>query len=242
MSIVSDGYFAGISGLIADGLLTEAELITLTTSAAPPFGGSSLSGVIQRYTTGLYLVKRHARGTRIDGFYVPSVEVDLAVTAVDSDLDQLTIPAHGLATGQGPLYFAADTPPGGLYLLVPYYVVVIDTDHIQLSPSAAEALAFTAIDILSEGVNVARISTNLVQLMSIQPAQMSLDDQPFGQRMDDHRKFWSIPPLYGRDGRNGGFDPDIVVIDDEEWRVETVDFYAIRGQFYSGTLTKLESP
>lgn len=60
----------------------------------------------------------------------------LAVSAVTPLADTLTITAHGLNTGDGPVHVASTgTVPGGLVALTDYWVIKVDVNTIKLAAS-----------------------------------------------------------------------------------------------------------
>lgn len=65
--------------------------------------------------------------------------------------DQLTMVAHGLVTGAGPVGpYVAGGAIGGLSEANDYYVIRIDADHVKLATSSANALAGAAVDITAD--------------------------------------------------------------------------------------------
>lgn len=82
----------------------------------------------------------------------PLVFADKAVGAISTTLDRLTVTAHALTTGTGPVRVTASvTVPGGLTAGTDYWAIRIDADTISLAASHDLALALTAIDITSVG-------------------------------------------------------------------------------------------
>ena len=77
----------------------------------------------------------------------------LTITAADHTTGQLTIPAHGLSTGDGPggMYAAGGTPPTGLTPSADYYAIKIDANTIKLADSNAHANAGSAISFSTNG-------------------------------------------------------------------------------------------
>lgn len=72
---------------------------------------------------------------------------------VNAGADTIAAPAHGLSTGDGPL-FAANTGgalPAGLTALTPYWVIADSANAVRLAASEANALAGTAVDITGAG-------------------------------------------------------------------------------------------
>ena len=84
-----------------------------------------------------------------------------ATTAVDIVNDTITINSHGLSTGQPCGLSTTGTVPSGLTALTtPYYVIVINSNKIELASSLANALAGTAIDLTTVGTGVGSLHPN----------------------------------------------------------------------------------
>ena len=85
-----------------------------------------------------------------------------AVTAVSTGADTLTVLAHGLTTGRGPLVFTnvGGAIPAPLQLLTNYWPVVIDGNTIQVATTFQNAIATVpvVIDITTVGTGVTSIS------------------------------------------------------------------------------------
>lgn len=77
----------------------------------------------------------------------------LTITVVTAASDKLTIPAHGLNTGDAFLriYTPNGTIPGGLAPVTDYWAIRADANTIQLATSSANAMAGVQIDITSAG-------------------------------------------------------------------------------------------
>ena len=94
------------------------------------------------------------------GFFEPVGQVDLstlatfAAAAVNPATDTITIPAHGLITGQSPPMFISNVGgslPAPLAALTPYWPIAVDANTLKLATSQANALSNTAIDITVAG-------------------------------------------------------------------------------------------
>ena len=60
--------------------------------------------------------------------------VDLDVAGVNVGASTLDVPDHGLATGAGPVRLTTTgTAPGGLAIATDYWVIVVDSDTLQLA-------------------------------------------------------------------------------------------------------------
>ena len=77
----------------------------------------------------------------------------LTISAVTPASDTLTITAHGLNNGDGPvaIYTPNGTIPGGLAAATDYWAIVQDANTVKLATSSTNALAGTAIDITDAG-------------------------------------------------------------------------------------------
>lgn len=83
--------------------------------------------------------------------------------------DTLTITAHGLSTGDGPVQVstsAADLP-SGLTALTDYWVIKVDADTLQLATSEANALAGTAVALADDGTG-----THSLNMKSVFPCHI----------------------------------------------------------------------
>ena len=74
-----------------------------------------------------------------------------ANTAVVTADDEITIASHGLTTGLVGQMTTSGGLPGGLTTSTNYFVIVVDTNTIQLASSLANALAGTAINLTTQG-------------------------------------------------------------------------------------------
>ena len=80
------------------------------------------------------------------------VIADDDVESVTHGSNLMTIVAHGLHTGDGPIRFTTSgTLPAGLALATDYYVIKLSADTFSLATTLANALAGTAIDITGNG-------------------------------------------------------------------------------------------
>lgn len=84
-----------------------------------------------------------------------------AITAVNTFTGVLTMPAHGLQTGDGPLVFTTTgTVPGGLALLVHYWPVVVDANDIKVASSFQFAIAATPTTLSLSSAGTGTTSVN----------------------------------------------------------------------------------
>jgi hypothetical protein len=81
----------------------------------------------------------------------------------DSTTDQLAKTAHGLETGDGPLFVnvSGGTLAAPLAAATPYYGIKIDDDHVKLATSLANAYAGTAINLTTNGTGTQSFVANL---------------------------------------------------------------------------------
>ena len=77
-----------------------------------------------------------------------------AITAVSTIASTLTVPAHGLVTGQGPLVLGG-TPPAPLALVTNYWGVVVDASTLKLASSFPNAIATVPTTIVLTGTGTA---------------------------------------------------------------------------------------
>lgn len=78
-----------------------------------------------------------------------------------STTEQLTfVRGHQLSTGQGPIRFTTtNTLPAPLVINTDYYVIGVDSTHIKVATSQANALAGTNIDLTTNGSGTEKIVT-----------------------------------------------------------------------------------
>lgn len=83
----------------------------------------------------------------------PLVVADDTIESVDTTGETLTLTAHGLLTGDGPIQFSnsGGSLPGGISAATDYYVIKVDADKISIATSLANALAGTAVNLTSAG-------------------------------------------------------------------------------------------
>lgn len=84
--------------------------------------------------------------------YTPVADLSFAAANVDTVADSIAI-THGMTTGHGPFYVAVSggTLPAPLAAGTKYWAIVVDSGHLKLATSRANALAGTAVDITSAG-------------------------------------------------------------------------------------------
>lgn len=203
----------------------------------------SLGGVIARLPHGTYLVTRRDAGAYVGGGYAVPPVLNLAVTAVDPNADTVTVPAHGLKTAQGPLYpssaaaLPSTNPAGALAADLPVWPIVLDTNTFKLASSSANALAAAAIDLVDAGGGGLTLSSQFTITAGIQPLRgRELQDLPEGQRADETRILYTTTPLRTR---QPGAEADLVTIDGEVWRVDTVDSWP---SYYRCVITRAAIP
>lgn len=113
----------------------------------------------------------------------PLVLAPLAVSAVSSGADTLTITAHGLQTGDGPIQFTTTgTLPAPLAVLTSYWVFVVDVNTIKLCNSFAQTGGtpfignvnpVTVIDLTTTGSGVQTLTSISATLRGGQEIQYS---------------------------------------------------------------------
>jgi len=86
----------------------------------------------------------------------PLIVADDVIEAVDTGAaESLTLTAHGLLTGDGPVQFTTTGGlPGGLAVATDYWVIKVDVDKISVATSLANALAGTKVNLTSAGTGV----------------------------------------------------------------------------------------
>ncbi len=106
-----------------------------------------LTGQLQALWSGLTLAGPLTVGGQ------PFTIANLTYTAAVTDL--ITVTAHGLVTGDGPVQTSSTGAlPGGLAATTNYWVFVVDANTFKLATSFSNALAGVAVDITSTGSGV----------------------------------------------------------------------------------------
>ena len=111
------------------------------------------------------LVNITAVGVGITHNFIKRVAFDSAATLiVDTNNEQIIIPAHGLSVGDR-VQYQVDTGNaiGGLTDNEYYHIIVVDADTIRLAQTAALATAGTAINITAVGTGNNHSLTRVVQ-------------------------------------------------------------------------------
>lgn len=194
------------------------------------------------FKTGDYKVIRRGKAEYTDeGRYIAAADVDLDVTSVNFALDRLSIPAHGLETGAGPLWVSTDdTLPAGLDSSLMYWVIKVDANTLRLATSKANAEDGIAVNFTDAGVGQLHLASYFYLSAAIYPSGgRFLSDEPEAQSTDESRTCFTSTRLFTREP---GFDPDIVVIDGEEWRVDRVEYFGVISSHYRATLIRTEAP
>lgn len=225
---------------------------------------SELRGAISSLAQGgPFLVTRTPTGTMAKGVYTsgPAAHtiVDDVVEAVDATADTLTLTAHGLATGDGPVRFTTagigSVLPGGIALLTDYWIVKVDANKIALATSLEIAMSqpvtVDVVDITDAGVGTHTLAdtadtmrqnqTTLAIVASIQPVTgAELRDTFQNQRTDEVHVVYTKTPLYGR---TKATNPDVVTYRAEPWVVFKVEqFDAFGDTHYRAHMARTESP
>lgn len=200
-----------------------------------------LTSVIGFYSTGTYKVFRTDGGDYVSGHLVRPTAIDADVSTVDFTANTLRIVAHGLSTGFGPYYLTTSgSLPAPLSTLTPYWVIKVDADKIKLADSKIHAIATTAIDLTDAGSGTHHLSNYFLTDLSVQPGGGSgLKDVPEGQHTENIYTAWSLVELKGREP---GYEPDVVEVDGELYRVQSVDFFGIISTHWKATLERMTTP
>lgn len=133
---------------------------------------SSASGLTTIWTqedaprppTGAYIAMRLSNIRQVGLDWVettdnPFVIADDTVESVSAAANTLTLTAHGLLTGDGPVRLTSSgTLPGGLATGTDYWVIKVDANTIKLATSLVNALAGTPIDITGAGTGTHTLS------------------------------------------------------------------------------------
>lgn len=82
----------------------------------------------------------------------------IVVTNIDTVANNITAPAHGLNTGDGPVQVqSSGNIPGGLAALTDYWAIAIDVNTLRLATSFSDAIASVAVAVTDPGTGVVTI-------------------------------------------------------------------------------------
>lgn len=201
-----------------------------------------ISDNISTFQTGVYRVTREPLRAIVNGLPVVTPPFSSSIGSITpydsahpSTTNLITITAHGLTTGYGPVWISTDptnpnaAQPGGTDPLVASWVIAVDANDLRLAASKADALSATPIQITDAGVGALTLSTSFMMAASVRPVQGSLlKDLPEGQSVEDSSVVFTLLPLYTK---TPDYEPDVVTIDGYDERITKVAFYRISG-FY----------
>lgn len=144
-------YAIGISAVRASHayrLRVKGQGVTKTDIAATTGGSTSQPAISLALETALNAVA----GKNFTAAFAPLIWTDTVFTA-DHTVPALTIAAHGLETGDGPLELtnSGGALPAGLAAATPYYIIRLDANTFLLATSLALAIAGTAVAITGNG-------------------------------------------------------------------------------------------
>lgn len=211
-------------------------------------GDVSLRDNVSTYQTGIYPVTRTPRGAVTLGQYIPIPPIDLDVTTVvpydslfPATTNLLNIPAHGLATGAGPVWLTTTLAPFPTGLpsdgLTPSWVIVVDDDNIRLASTKALALADTPLVITDAGAGTLHVSSTFQLPASVRPLDgEDLHDLAEGQRTEHVQQVFSLWLLAGEDDV---YEADVITIEGKRHRVCKLTYY-VRNDFWRAVVEKLE--
>lgn len=193
------------------------------------------------FSTGIYVVRRRSKVEYDnDGYLTRPALLDHDATTIDSITDEITIVDHGATTGVGPVWVTTDDT-----LPVPlddrmYWIIRVDDDTIRLATSAANALANVSVDLIDEGLGSLHVASHFLMNADIQAeGGRTLDDAPEAQVTAETRTCFTSVKLYTREP---GFEPDVVLIDGEEWRVDKVEHFPVISGHYRAKLVRMDPP
>ncbi len=73
--------------------------------------------------------------------------VGKVITGADAGANTITVPAHGILAGDGPIYLVGVDLPAGLAQVTPYWPIVVDADTLKLAADLEDAIADPAVPI-----------------------------------------------------------------------------------------------
>lgn len=205
----------------------------------------SSADVVSDYLTGTYKVYRRTSGGYVGGKKVASHDVDADVTAIDLATGKLTVPGHGLTTGNGTLWISSSqTIPAGYDGETPYWAIVVDPNTLQLAASRADALAGAPVVVPTDvGVGVVHVASYFLMQASILPLTgRDLKDLPEGQYGEEKRDIFSTVELKGR---GDGYEADVfsgVDVAGDLWRVEDPRHHNVVSDHWRATLVRETTP
>lgn len=142
------------------------------TDAANSFTGSQTleSTAELLWSTDLRLTRRNAANLRLGA--ADAAGSSIAVSAVDTSTERLTVTAHGLTSGAAVQFITTGSLPGGLTAGVTYFARVIDADTIEVYTTFAGATAASGttdrVNLTSAGSNSSCQRAAPFQTLSVQ--------------------------------------------------------------------------
>ena len=102
-----------------------------------------------------------------DGVVAGSIAASVTADSPISPDSEIYLPNHGLSTGEAVVYHSGGgVPVGGLVDGQTYYVIVLDSNHVELASTSANATADTPIALSSTGSTSSGQSFSLSKLQS----------------------------------------------------------------------------
>lgn len=125
--------------------------------------------------------------TAIKNVYVPQAPITFnANTAVNITDNIITVPSHGLLTGQSVKYSrGTGTVVGGLTNNATYYIIKHSTNGVKLATTKSLAEAGTAIDLTSLGTGTASLTEGYVSQYNPIPYNFEFNLNIFVKYIDD---------------------------------------------------------
>lgn len=219
----------------------------------------SLQAVIAAFGTGTYAVHRYGEGDWVNGRWVQGptalTYADRNVDAVDPGEDSLSVSAHGLQTGDGPLRLTTTGAlPTGLAIATDYWAIRLTDGELRLAGSLSDAMQMVPVYVtLSDaGTGVHTIhdvsgeterqnySVLAVDCSVQEMSEVHTEDLPEGVSTADTKQLWTTtqlrPPTkpQSRDGAGA----DRIVIGGEFYVVWKVGYYGILSSHYKCTVVR----
>lgn len=199
-------------------------------------------GVIASLNPKTLTVTRTSGGRYVRGRYVPAPQLDANVV-LDGALDTVTLAAHGMVTGDGPVQLrTSGTLPTGLSSTAYYWVIRIDANTFKLAVSYAAAIALVPVLFASDGTGThgALAPRTFPIVAGVQPAGgRDIDWLPAGMNANETLVLYTealLIPVMPAGGGTPDREPDMVTIpwlgQTEDWTVQKVEQFDILAGHY----------
>lgn len=149
--------------IAAHGLTTGDGPFYVSTGTTLPAGLAATTYYWARVLTADRFALSTTKANALDGVVVDLTDIGVgtqtvSIVGVDTTLEELTVTAHGLATGQLVRLTTNGTLPTGLTTATNYWAIAIDADHLAFAASLADSSTATKINLTAVGSGTTTVS------------------------------------------------------------------------------------